>query len=152
MTRDSKSAPPPKIIVRNLQRTVRVDVADLERFATRAVRLCMRIRPEKPSDLTKLPEILVWLISNRRMAALHRQFLGQRGPTDVLTFQHGEIFISAELAREQARRFGNPLAREIRLYLVHGLLHLHGFDDRDEVGMKRMQAMQRKILKRVARS
>jgi len=138
--------------VRNLQRTVRVDVADLERFAARAVRLCMRIRTEKPSDLTKLPEILVWLISNRRMAALHRQFLGQRGPTDVLTFQHGEIFISAELAREQARRFGNPLAREIRLYLVHGLLHLHGFDDRDEVGMKRMQAMQRKILNRMARS
>src|SRR5712691_4863005 len=137
MTRDSKSAPPPKIIVRNLQRTVRVDVVDLERFAARAVRLCMRIRPEKPSDLTRLPEIFVWLISNRRMAALHRQFLGQRGPTDVLTFQHGEIFISAELAREQARLFGNSLAHELCLYLVHGLLHLHGFDDRTKGGSRK---------------
>jgi len=141
----------PKITVRNLQRTVRVNVVDLERFAARAVCLSLRIRPEKPSHLTKLPEVLVLLISSRRMAALHRQFLGQRGPADVLTFQHGEIFISAELAREQARRFGNSLAREIRLYLVHGLLHLHGFNDRDEVGMKRMQTMQEKILATASR-
>jgi probable rRNA maturation factor len=136
----------PKITVRNLQRTVKVDVVDLERFAARAARLCLQTRRKKRTELTKLREIFVWLVSNRRMASLHRQFLGQHGPTDVLTFQHGEIFISAELARVQARRFANSLARELRLYIAHGLLHLHGYDDCDDAGMKRMQAVQQKIL------
>ena len=67
------------------------------------------------------------LISDRRICQLHRQFLGQRGPTDVLTFRHGEIFISVETAKRHARAFANPLVRELQLYIVHGLLHLHGF-------------------------
>ena len=81
------------------------------------------------------------------MASLHRQFLGRSGPTDVLTFAHGEIFISVELARRQARRFGNTLTREIRLYVVHGLLHLHGFDDQTESGARRMSEMQERIVR-----
>jgi probable rRNA maturation factor len=64
----------------------------------------------------------------------------------VLTFQHGEILISAETARRQARTFGNSLARELRLYVVHGLLHLHGLDDRSEADARRMKATQEKIL------
>ena len=84
------------------------------------------------------------------MSRLHRQFLGQTGPTDVLTFLHGEIFISAESARRNARRFGNALAGELRLYVVHGLLHLHGFDDRDSASARTMEITQRKILGEVS--
>jgi probable rRNA maturation factor len=142
---------PPEITVRNLQRKMQIDVVDLERFAAQTVQLCLRIRRKKPTELMKLREIFVWLVSNRRMSSLHRQFLGQRGPTDVLTFQHGEIFISAELAREQARRFGNSLAVELRLYVVHGLLHLHGFDDRTAAGARTMKSMQEKILAAASR-
>ena len=80
------------------------------------------------------------------MASLHRQFLNQTGPTDVLTFQHGEIFISVETARRHARVFGNSLARELRLYIIHGLLHLHGFDDRKRVDSREMERMQKRIL------
>jgi rRNA maturation RNase YbeY len=80
------------------------------------------------------------------MASLHRRFLKQSGSTDVLTFQHGEIFISPETACRQARTFGNSLARELRLYVVHGLLHLHGLDDRSEADARRMKATQEKIL------
>ena len=80
------------------------------------------------------------------MASLHRQFLNQTGPTDVLTFQHGEIFISVETARRHARVFGNSLARELRLYIVHGLLHLHGFDDRERADTRKMERMQSQIL------
>jgi probable rRNA maturation factor len=90
--------------------------------------------------------VSVLIISDRRIALLHRQFMHESGPTDVITFQHGEIFISAEMARRNARRFGNSLKRELRLYLVHGLLHLHGFDDRDQAGAGEMQIVQRKIL------
>jgi len=96
--------------------------------------------------LSKLEEVFVWLISDGRMSRLHRQFLGQTGPTDVLTFQHGEIFISVETAKRHARAFGNSLVRELQLYIIHGLLHLHGFDDRTEPGALRMEKMQAKIL------
>jgi len=96
--------------------------------------------------LRKLREVFVWLISDRRMAVLHRQFLGQLGPTDVLTFQHGEIFISVETARRQARAFGNSLMRELELYIIHGLLHLHGFDDQTPGEARKMRAAQEKVL------
>ena len=81
------------------------------------------------------------------MAMLHRKFLGQLGPTDVLTFQHGEIFISVETARRNARAFGNSLMRELKRYIVHGLLHLHGFDDQTPSGARRMKTAQEKILR-----
>ena len=54
------------------------------------------------TQLKRLREIFVLLISDRRMARLHRQFLNKAGPTDVLTFEHGEIFISVERARDHA--------------------------------------------------
>jgi probable rRNA maturation factor len=136
----------PQVIVRNLQRAVPIDVAGLENFAEKALRLCLQLRESKQTDLTKQREISILLISDRRMSLLHRRFLNQSGPTDVITFQHGEIVISVDTARRHAHTFGNSLAREVRLYIVHGLLHLHGFDDRSEAGSQKMEAAQEKIL------
>jgi probable rRNA maturation factor len=137
----------PRINVRNRQRKIPVNVADLQIFAVKALRRCLQLRKRKPTDLARLHEIFVWLISDRRMASLHRRFMHQTGPTDVLTFQHGEIFISVEAAKKHARAFGNPLTRELWLYIAHGLLHLHGFDDRTQAGARQMKAMQKKILR-----
>jgi probable rRNA maturation factor len=136
----------PEISVRNLQRTISVNAVGLEKFATQAVRHCLQSRKRKQTDLSKLPRIFVWLISDRRMVRLHQQFLGQTGPTDVLTFQHGEIFISVETAKRHAQIFGNSLMRELQLYIVHGLLHLHGFGDRTQSGARKMKKAQEKIL------
>jgi len=136
----------PKISVRNLQRKVPVDVVDLEMFARKAAELCLRLPRRKKSDLAQLREISVLIVSDRKIASLHRQFMNESGPTDVITFQHGEIFVGAESARRNARRFGNSFERELRLYVVHGLLHLHGFDDRNAASARRMQVVQRKIL------
>src|SRR5438128_12385819 len=148
MRSKSKSAPSPEVSVRNLQRTIPVNVGDLEKFAAKAMRCCLRLHNQKATDLTRLREVFIWLISDRRMASLHRQFLGKTGPTDVLTFQHGEIFVSVETARRHAHRFGKSLAYELRLDVVHGLLHLHGFDDRNEIEAQKIEAMQRRILKK----
>ena len=136
----------PKISVRNLQRKLSVDAVGVEKFARKAIELCLRVPHKKKTDLVKLPEISVLIVSDRRMASLHRQFMNESGPTDVITFQHGEIFIGAETARHNARRFGNALDRELRLYVVHGLLHLHGFDDRDKASARKMEILQRRIL------
>jgi probable rRNA maturation factor len=135
------------ITVRNLQRKIPVNVDELQKFALKVIPRCLQLRSRKRTDLTKPREIFVWLISDRRMSRLHRQFLGQKGPTDVLTFQHGEIFISVETAKRHARAFGNSLLHELQLYTVHGLLHLHGFDDRTKVGARRMEKMQENILR-----
>ena len=137
---------PPQISVRNLQRRISLNAASLEKFAAKALRCCLKRHKQKETELTRLQNVFVWLISDRRMSRLHRQFLGQTGPTDVLTFQHGEIFISVATANRHARAFGNSLTRELQLYIVHGLLHLNGFDDRTQPGARRMERMQAKIL------
>jgi probable rRNA maturation factor len=142
----SKSAAPLKISVRDLQRTVRVDAMDLEKFAAKAARMCLQLNKNEATDLTKLRELFVLLVSDRRMASLHRRFLNRPGPTDVLTFEHGEIFISVETAQRNARAFGNSLARELQLYIVHGLLHLHGFDDGTEGDARKMEKAQQEVL------
>ena len=136
----------PRITARNLQRKIRIDLIDLENFASRAARLCLRLRQKAQSELEQLPEISVLIVSDRKIAALHRQFMNEPGPTDVITFQHGEIFISAEMARRNAQRFENSLTRELRLYIVHGLLHLCGFDDRTSAGARNMERIQQKIV------
>jgi probable rRNA maturation factor len=133
--------------VHNLQRKISVNVAELEKFAGNAVQHSLQLHQRRRTDLRKLSEIFIWLISDRRMALLHRKFLGQSGPTDVLTFQHGEIFISVDTARRHARAFENPLLRELKLYIVHGLLHLHGFDDRTPAEVRKMKKAQEKILR-----
>jgi len=140
-----------KITVQNLQRNVPVDVADLGKFARNALQLCLRLPHKEKTELVQLREISVLIVSDRKIASLHRQFMNESGPTDVITFQHGEIFISAESARRNARRFGNAVARELRLYVVHGLLHLHGFNDRDEANARKMRIVQRKILAEASR-
>jgi probable rRNA maturation factor len=139
-------APIPEITVRNLQRKVPVHVVDLEMFARNAAELCLRLPRRKKTDLAQLREISVLIVSDRKIGSLHRQFMNESGPTDVITFQHGEIFVGVESARRNARRFGNAFERELRLYVVHGLLHLHGFDDRNAASARRMRVVQRKIL------
>ena len=157
----NRRAESPRISVRNIQRKISVNTGDLEKFADNAVQHCLHLRKGKRTGLRNLRDVFVWLISDRRMSVLHRKFLGHTGPTDVLTFQHGEIFISVETARRNAQAFGeadarrgcrsheegNSLMRELKLYIVHGLLHLHGFDDQTRTAARRMKAAQEKILR-----
>jgi probable rRNA maturation factor len=117
----------------------------LQDFAVRALRACLQI-PRKKSGLANLTELNVLLVSNRRMAELHRRFLHLPGPTDVITFQHGEIFVSVETARSHARRFGNSFEGELRLYVAHGLLHLHGLDDKKPADAAKMERAQEKLV------
>jgi len=141
-----RSTHTPKVEVRNVQRKLAVNVVDLQEFAHKAATLCLRLPKRNNTDLPILNNVSILIVSDRRMSLLHRRFMNESGPTDVITFQHGEIFISADTARRNARRFGNPLNRELRLYIVHGLLHLHGFDDRDPASTSKMRAAEKKIL------
>ena len=138
-----RTAQLPQISVFNRQRKIVFNRAELEAFARRALLSCAR---EKGAGLSSLPQVDVILISDRRISELHRRFMQIAGPTDVITFQHGEIFISIETAQRQAEAHHTLVDHELRLYLVHGLLHLQGFDDLEPVARGRMQRLQDKIL------
>jgi probable rRNA maturation factor len=130
------------ITVRNLQRKHRLDCDALQQFAIRAL---------KKISKDSLGQFNVLLVSDRRMAALHRQFMNIAGPTDVITFQHGEIFVSVDTAKRNARRFHSSSNDEVQLYIVHGLLHLHGYDDKTAAGARAMEKAQGRIVKAAAR-
>jgi probable rRNA maturation factor len=136
----------PGITVHNRQRAVRIPLAALQEFARRALEECLKIPRKNASELVNPDDLSVILVSDRRMAELHRRFLLLSRPTDVITFQHGEIFVSAQTARRHARRFGNSLEGELRLYIVHGLLHLHGFDDKEAADAAEMERAQEKLV------
>ncbi len=109
----------------------------------------LRLRGRK-SRLRDLEELTIALVSDRRMADLHVRFLGVAGPTDVITFQHGEIAISVDTASRQAKAFRTSVEHEIRLYIVHGMLHLHGFDDTTTEAARRMMRTQERLLRSIA--
>ena len=103
------------------------------------------------SVLGGLEEIGIVLVSDRRIAALHDEFMADPAPTDVITFLHGEIVVSAETARREARQRGLRLPEEIARYAVHGLLHLAGWSDTGAGEAAEMRAVQEKILRRALR-
>jgi probable rRNA maturation factor len=142
-----RSPDPPKVFVHNRQRKVLLDRSALQDFARRALRLCAQ---ERGTGLTNLQEVHVLLISDRRMSGLHRRFMQIAGSTDVITFDHGEIFISVETARRQARSYKTSLGHELRLYLVHGLLHLRGFEDANLAARRRMERTQERIVRQAS--
>lgn len=105
-------------------------------------------------------ELEVALVDDATIAAANRRFLGHRGPTDVLTFPAGaaggrgvlgEVVISVDRARAQARQAGWRLRDEVALLVVHGVLHLAGYDDRTRAGARRMGAVQARVLGRLRR-
>ncbi|HEX6078966.1 MAG TPA: rRNA maturation RNase YbeY [Methylomirabilota bacterium] len=98
-------------------------------------------------------EIHVTVVDDRRIRALNARYLGHRRATDVLAFDlagpgrlWGEVIVSAETAARQARQVGVPLAAELDLLVVHGLLHLAGYDDHEPRRARRMHRRARQIL------
>jgi probable rRNA maturation factor len=97
-------------------------------------------------------EICVFFVSDARIRRIHRDFLAADEATDVITFHHGEIFISVETAERHAQQFSTSLSEEIHLYIVHALLHLAGFEDETKRGCKRMKAVQERVVHEIERS
>lgn len=130
------------VTLQNRQRAVALDTAWLRRFAETALPACAEVSANGRHALRALAEVEIAIVSDRVIDRVHRQFMGIAGATDVITFDHGEIVISAETARARAPEFGHGIEEEIALYTVHGLLHLNGFEDaapRDAAAMRRVQ-------------
>ena len=135
------------IHLHNRQRTIKVRLAWLRRFAEIALPECALQSADGRFALRQLPEIEVAIVSDRVIARVHEQFMNIPGPTDVITFEHGEIVMSAETAVTQARQYGQSVDAELALYTVHGLLHLNGYEDAAANDAKRMRKTQERIMK-----
>jgi probable rRNA maturation factor len=119
--------------------------AALARFTTRASRAV---------GLRGLSNVLV--TTSRELRALNRRFRGKDQPTDVLSFSPqpgfgdafaGDIAISAEIARQNAQSLGHSEAQEIKILVLHGVLHLAGYDHENDNGvMAGKEAKLRKVL------
>jgi probable rRNA maturation factor len=121
----------------------------LERFVLRARRMI---------HLRDTVNVLV--TNNSELRALNRRFRGADKATDVLSFpapaqelskmrrSAGEVAISADIARDNARRMGHTAANEVKILALHGILHLAGFDhEHDDGEMARKEKRLRQQLK-----
>jgi probable rRNA maturation factor len=120
----------------------------LERFVLRARRL-VRLRNT----------VNVLITSSVELRSLNQRFRGANNATDVLSFQTtqvnrqakrvaGELAISADIARENASRLGHSVADEVKILVLHGMLHLAGYDhERDNGEMARKESRLRRQLK-----
>lgn len=96
------------------------------------------------SELSSLDFVEISIIDDESIAAVHDEFMNDDTPTDVITFQHGEILISWPTTCRQAKEHGEQAERELMRYIVHGLCHLHGYEDTSpqlKEGMFELQEM-----------
>ncbi len=142
-----------EISLYNRQRKVPLPLAWLHELARAALErtLC---EPMQTADapLPTLAEVEVTFLSDAAIARVHRDFMDIPGATDVITFAHGEIVISAETARANALHYRRPLPEELGRYIVHGLLHLAGHEDADPADARQMHEVQERILDDCLRS
>ncbi|SPE55430.1 Endoribonuclease YbeY [Verrucomicrobia bacterium] len=107
-------------------------------------------------------ELGIYLVSESEITRLNEQFLRHPGPTDVLTFDYreagkgaetvrAEIFVCTDEAATHSRRFHTRWPGEVVRYVVHGLLHLRGYDDQLLPMRRAMQRAESRLLRRLAR-
>lgn len=99
-----------------------------------------------PCALDELEEISVAFVNEQDSARVHLQFMGVAGSTDVITFEHGELLICPGVALWQAEQYAEPMPRELFRYIVHGMLHLAGYEDDSLEKRKRMENVQENMI------
>lgn len=108
--------------------------------------------PEGPVPvLSGLDEVEISVVDDEAIRNVHARFLNDPTVTDVITFPHGdgvgEIIVSYDTAIRQAVEFKEPVFRELFRYMVHGLLHLHGYIDTDPQERGRMFSRQEPLVR-----
>lgn len=103
-------------------------------------------------------EVAIHFVTNRRMCQMHGEFFDDPSPTDCMSFPYdqeqeggyfflGEIFVCPKQAQMHVDKHGGDLHNEILLYVVHGLLHLLGYDDMNVATRKVMRRQEKRLMK-----
>jgi len=157
------SRPMPFLLVCNRQSARRINLPLVRRLLRRLVEQGLAPRGQRGAEETSGPggQLAVHFIHAVEMARLNEQFLGHAGSTDVLTFNYqqgpaqdawcGEIFVSVDDAVASAPRFRASWQLELARYLVHGVLHLRGYDDGRAAARREMKREENRVLKALSR-
>jgi probable rRNA maturation factor len=139
-----------KIEITDLQDHIRLD----KKLLLQVIRRTMKAEGRSAKSLS------IVLTDNRHLRNLSREYVGRDHDTDVISFPledldwpsggngglNGEIIASAEMARQHAMETNGDPQAELLLYLVHGLLHLMGYDDRRPEDARRMHEREDALL------
>jgi probable rRNA maturation factor len=139
------------IVIANRQRTKKINT-----------RLLKKITEALLADLEITEaELGINLVAAREMALINETFLRHKGTTDVITFDyaapekrkqmHGEIFLCVDDAIGQAEKFKTTWRSEIVRYIVHGILHLQGFDDSRATARRKMKREENRLLRALSK-
>ncbi len=142
-----------EILLRNGQRKYKIDTTELKS----QIRILLKTLNLEDSELSIL------LTRDSKIRELNRKFRNQDKSTDVLSFPQdeeainengqlmlGDIVISVETAEQQGKQHGLPLTKEILLLIIHGLLHLLGYDhERSSKEAKFMKKETRRLFKKI---
>jgi len=115
----------------------------------------------KAKNLKKF-ELSVVFVSDRKIKSLNKKFLSHNYPTDVLAFDLsnktkansrknliGEIIVSTDTAKRNAKLYNSSYEEEIKLYIIHGILHLLGYNDSKRSEIKLMRKKEQELLGRL---
>jgi probable rRNA maturation factor len=144
-------------------------IANRQRTVSLNLRLLRDITNALLTELLELDgfALEISIVAAPEMARINKTFLNHEGSTDVITFDyaetptrntqhatrslHGEIFICIDDAIAQAREFRTTWQSELARYVVHGVLHLRGFDDICAADRRKMKREENRLLKETAR-
>lgn len=131
------------VLIVNRQRKHRIRVEEIRSLLERAAR-----------SMKVSGEVALVFAGDALLQKLNRDYRFKDKPTDVLSFESqgedmglGDVFISVETARRNARRFSRTLDRELEILALHGFIHVLGYDHETDNG--EMEALERRLRTRL---
>jgi probable rRNA maturation factor len=125
----------------------------------------LKVLEEIEETKNKEVELSIVLVDNKKIREINKKFRKVDAPTDVIAFPQdfsegeinssciplvlGDIVISVEMAKKQARDYKIPFEKEILNLLIHGILHLLGYEDNTKIKREKMLKKQEEILKKI---
>lgn len=140
-----------ELVLRSRQRTRALKLTPLRSIVRHVL--------ERELKVTRY-ELGFHFVGCEEMASVNQEFLQHEGSTDVITFDygspslegelHGEIFVCVNDAVKQAKEFHTTWQEEVTRYVIHGLLHLQGYDDIASTDRRKMKREEDRILRDVS--
>ncbi|MCL4536654.1 MAG: rRNA maturation RNase YbeY [Nitrospirae bacterium] len=153
-----------EIIIKNSQRLIRINRQRIESILKKALKHLAHSHPRKCYGFLESAEVSVLFVNDTKMRELNRQYRGKDKTTDVLSFPQikrferfeqlelspiplGDIVINLHQAKRQAKEHGLSFYDEVSWLLIHGLLHLLGYDhEKSKYQARKMREMERELL------
>ncbi len=120
----------------------KIDFEFLEKFVQKVLKLVK----------LNIPELSVVLVCDARMKSINKKYRNKNKTTDVLSFDYGEVIVCLNQAKRQAKKEKHSIEDELETLLLHGILHLAGYDDQTNDGYGKMVNKQNQVLRKMKNS